>query len=199
MRAAIVRLFLTVAVAAALIGCAADAAPTLSFPTPASAPPAAARPSTAGTAPTTAPAGQVATAGTLEIHAFDLGFKPSTLTVPTAGVVSVKFVNDGSTLHDLTFANGTKISAEGGKTATGEVDVPAGGLTFLCSIPGHADAGMKGSIAVGDSNAMPGMSMAPASSAAPAPAAGTPQADPNAPKYTLFDADRSGRAVRDGP
>ena len=60
--------------------------------------------------------------------------------------------------------------------------IPADGLAFLCSIPGHADAGMKGDVMVTGS--------APA--ATPAPAAGgtttAPVADPAAPKYTLFDA-----------
>jgi len=54
----------------------------------------------------------------------------------------------------------------------------------MCSIPGHADAGMKGEVMVAGA--------APAAAASPAPvAAGTstaPVADPNAPKYTLFDA-----------
>ena len=38
--------------------------------------------------------------------------------------------------------------AEAGATVTAEVEVPAAGLDFLCSVPGHADAGMKGMITV---------------------------------------------------
>ena len=118
----------------------------------------------------------------ITIEAFDLGFKPSMPTVPAAGTYEVEFKNTGSTLHDVTFADGTKLSAEGGKSATGTVTVPAAGLAFLCSIPGHADAGMKGEVMVAGA--------APA--ATPAPVAGgtstAPVADPNAPKYTLFDA-----------
>ena len=86
--------------------------------------------------------------GTIEVHAFDLGFKPAEVAVAAAGEYDVKFVNDGGVLHDLTFADGTKVSAEGGKTATGSVTIPAGGLTFICSVPGHADAGMRGSVTV---------------------------------------------------
>jgi uncharacterized cupredoxin-like copper-binding protein len=86
--------------------------------------------------------------GTIEVHAFDLGFKPAEVAVAAAGEYDVKFVNDGGVLHDLTFADGTKVSAEGGKTATGSVTVPTGGLTFICSVPGHADAGMRGSVTV---------------------------------------------------
>ena len=84
----------------------------------------------------------------ITIEAFDLGFTPSMPTVPAAGTYQVEFKNTGSTLHDVTFADGTKISAEGGASATGTVTVPAAGLAFMCSIPGHADAGMKGEVMV---------------------------------------------------
>jgi nitrite reductase (NO-forming) len=123
-----------------------------------------------------------AQADKITIEAFDLGFKPSMPSVPAAGTYQVEFKNTGSTLHDVTFADGTTISAEGGTSATGTVTVPAAGLAFLCSIPGHADAGMKGEVMVAGA--------APAATPGPV-AAGTstaPVADPNAPKYTLFDA-----------
>jgi nitrite reductase (NO-forming) len=123
-----------------------------------------------------------ASADKITIEAFDLGFTPTMPSVPAAGTYPVEFKNTGSTLHDVTFADGTKISAEGGQSSTGTITVPAAGLAFLCSIPGHADAGMKGEIMVAGA--------APAATPGPV-AAGTstaPVADPNAPKYTLFDA-----------
>jgi len=146
-------------------------------------------PSTPPAAEAAQPAGAAAQASPgqsekITIEAFDLGFKPSMPTVPVAGTYQVEFNNTGSTLHDITFADGTKISAEGGTSATGTLTVPAAGLAFMCSIPGHADAGMKGEVMVAGA--------APAAAASPAyVAAGTstaPVADPNAPKYTLFDA-----------
>jgi manganese oxidase len=94
-----------------------------------------------------APSGPV---GTIEIHAFDLGFEPAMIHVATRGAYAVTFVNDGGVLHDLTFADGTKIEAEAHATASGEVTIPAEGLTFICSVPGHADAGMRGEVMVGD-------------------------------------------------
>ncbi|MEP6638392.1 MAG: multicopper oxidase domain-containing protein [Chloroflexota bacterium] len=188
MRVTVGRLVITFAVVAALSACSAASRPTWTFgpdlPRPSAAPvaEAVANPSAA------APAGSaaaVAASGKVEIHAFDLGFKPADVTVAAAGPVAVTFVNDGGTLHDLTFADGTKISADAGKTASGTVNVPASGIAFLCSIPGHAAAGMTGSIGVAGST-MPAMSMAPATSGAPA--AGAPAADPTAPRYTLVDA-----------
>jgi nitrite reductase (NO-forming) len=169
----------------ALVGCTSATGATWTYP-PAgpSAAPAAATPSAS------TPADQMSMApmepgsgSSIAIEAFDLGFKPATIAVAAAGTYDVTFHNTGSTLHDLTFADGTKIGADAGATVSGKVTVPAGGITFLCSIPGHADAGMKGSITVGTAA---GASNGPTASQ-PADAAATPVADPNAPAYVLRD------------
>jgi nitrite reductase (NO-forming) len=174
-----------------LAGCASAGGRTWTIMAP-SASPGAAQPTIAPAGQLTsadrpAPAASAAPAGAadrISIEAFDLGFKPSMPSVPAAGTYEVEFHNTGSTLHDLTFADGTKISAESGKTVTGSVTIPAGGLSFICSIAGHAQAGMKGEVMVSGA--------AVAADASPAPAAGAtgaaPVADPNAPKYTLFPA-----------
>ena len=91
-------------------------------------------------------------AGELEFHAFDLGFEPASVEVEEPGRYTVTFVNDGAILHDITFADGTVIEAEPGASGTGEIVVPAEGLGYLCSIPGHADGGMEGAISVIGSN-----------------------------------------------
>jgi FtsP/CotA-like multicopper oxidase with cupredoxin domain len=94
--------------------------------------------------------------GTIEIRAFDLGFEPAMVHVSAPGTYAVTFVNDGGTLHDLTFADGTKIEAEAHSTATGEVTIPAAGQSFICSVPGHSDAGMTGEVMVsGDPSSTP--------------------------------------------
>lgn len=168
------RLTIVVGLVLALTGCASAGAPTWTF-----APAAASTPAVALV--TTSPPAAVP-AGKISIEAFDLGFKPSMPSVPAAGTYEVEFQNTGSTLHDLTFADGTKIAADAGKSATGTVTIPAGGLTFICSIPGHAAAGMKGEVTVGGTTAV--ASTAPTASGATT----APVADPNAPKYTLVDA-----------
>ena len=86
--------------------------------------------------------------GTIEIRAFDLGFEPAMVHVDQPGTYAISFVNDGGIYHDLTFADGTTIGAEGRTTATGEVAIPAEGMTFICLVPGHADGGMTGEIMV---------------------------------------------------
>jgi nitrite reductase (NO-forming) len=179
MRRYLPRLAIMAGLALALTGCMSAGAPAWTFgpvsSPDAAAPTAAVQPAKASVAPATA-------ADKISIEAFDLGFTPTMPSVPAAGTYQVEFHNTGSTLHDVTFADGTKIAADGGKTATGTVTIPATGLAFICSIPGHADAGMKGQVMVAGAAA--------AASSAP-PAGGTataPVADPNAPKYTLFDA-----------
>jgi nitrite reductase (NO-forming) len=123
----------------------------------------------------------VAQGAPIAIDAFDLGFKPASISVAAAGNYDVTFHNTGSTAHDLTFADGTKIAAEAGATASGKITVPAQGITFLCSVPGHAAAGMTGAVLVG--NAAPVASAQPAGTATAGPVA-----DPNAPPYVLRDA-----------
>ena len=177
MRRYLPQLALVAGIALALTGCAAAAAPSWTY-----APPLGETVAAQSTPAASAPAPEAT--DKISIEAFDLGFTPTMPTVPAAGTYQVEFHNTGATLHDVTFADGTKVSADGGQTATGTVTVPAGGLAFICSIPGHADAGMKGEVMVAGS--------APASTAAPVTPGvdGTtaPVADPNAPKYTLFDA-----------
>ena len=177
MRTHLPGLTIVVVMAIALTGCARAEAPGWTYgPTLA---PAAAQPVAATESPTTAPADPTEA---IEIEAFDLGFKPAMVMVANAGTYEVTFKNTGSTMHDVTFADGTRIVAEAGQSAIATVAVPAGGLTFLCSIPGHADAGMKGEVMV-DGGAAPGSTTAPSTVTA-----GAPVADPNAPKYTLVDA-----------
>jgi nitrite reductase (NO-forming) len=183
-------LALAIGLAIALVGCATAGAPSWTYAPPASN---AAASGTSvmpagmpmgGAASSTTPgaAAAIAAGGEIAIDAYDLGFKPAAVAVVAAGIYPVTFHNTGSTLHDLTFADGTKLSADAGATVKGTVNVPTAGLGFLCSIPGHATAGMKGTIAVG------GSAPAPAAAGAPATAAGAPVADPSAPNYVLRDA-----------
>jgi len=135
-----------------------------------------------------------AVAGQLTFHAFDMGFEPANASVDVPGLYEVVLTNDGTIAHDITFADGTHIHAESGESATGTVTIPAAGLGFICSIAGHADAGMKGRVAVGGTTA--GMSpaasgaqptMAPDDHGGPGPETDV-QPDPNAPPPVTYDA-----------
>lgn len=142
-------------------------------------------------APTPKPAAAEAAAqdsgaplGTLEIRSVDLGFKPTSLNVEKAGRYTVKFTNDGAIPHDVTFNNGTKLVANPKESKSVVVDVPASGISFICSVPGHSDAGMKGTISVGGSTA--GTHNAD-DHGGPPPTTDV-QPDDSAPPYTLYDA-----------
>ena len=110
-----------------------------------------------GPAPTatpgpSAPAGPL---GTIEIRAANLAFEPTAINVDAAGLYEVVLVNDDGILHDVTFADGTVITADAHSVARGPLTVPADGLTFICSVPGHREAGMEGSVSVGPAPSEP--------------------------------------------
>ncbi len=189
MRRSPIILPLAILITVALAACASPGVPAWTYP-PAVAP--------GASSPMMGPAMQMGSAdpvspapgaaaipagGEIKVESFDLGFTPAAITVAAAGAYPVSLQNTGSALHDLTFADGTKITAKPGETVTGSVTVPAAGLAFLCSVPGHADAGMKGSVVVAG---------APPAGSAPPVAAGSagaaPAADPAAPAYLLRDA-----------
>jgi nitrite reductase (NO-forming) len=122
--------------------------------------------------------------GELEFTAVDLAFEPTTVEVEQPGRYAVTFTNDGAVLHDITFADGTVLEAEPGERASGEVVVPQAGLGYICSIPGHADGGMKGSITVVGSNP----DEVPHSGSGHVPGANASiEPDPNAPEYEPRD------------
>ncbi len=145
-------------------------------------------------APSTSPQPGTGTVlGRLEIEAFDLGFRPATLSVAAPGRYEVVLRNTGSIVHTVTFPDGTRIEAQGGQTATGTVEIPAGGTTFLCDIPGHAQAGMTGKIEVASTTTGSGGSTGSSSgNSASGDHGGTAPTidvapDPNAPPYVLHD------------
>jgi nitrite reductase (NO-forming) len=118
---------------------------------------------------------------TLVIEAFELGFTPAEIEVPTAGRYTVELRNTGGIAHDITFPAGETAVAEAGQTATVDVDVPAAGLEFLCSIPGHAQGGMAGMIMVA------GATAGGDDHGGPAPVTEV-EADPAAPAPVVHDA-----------
>ena len=176
-RAALLVVALSVVVAA----CAAPAQPGWTFAPAASQGPVAA----ASGVPGAQPSGHPAVLGTVAIEAFDLGFKPAAVTVDKPGTYTVAFANTGAAFHDLTFADGTKIEAQGGQSAEGTVTIPEGGLTFICSVPGHEAGGMKGAVTVA------GATAGGDDHGGPLPV-GEVEPDPNASDYRPYDATAPG-------
>ncbi len=95
------------------------------------------------------PAG--AAIGTITIQAGNLFFKPDKLTVDRPGIYDVELKNTQSGAHTLVFddVKGFELEVTGdGSTDAKKVDLTAGTHKFHCTIPGHAAAGMKGTLTV---------------------------------------------------
>jgi plastocyanin len=107
----------------------------------------------AAPATTTAPAG--GGGSTVDISTppgTDLAYDQSEVNA-TAGSVTINFDNQQSTPHDVKVEDsageelgGTDLISS--QTTTGTVDLQPGSYTFFCSVPGHREAGMEGTLNV---------------------------------------------------
>ena len=86
----------------------------------------------------------IAGAPTVTVTATDLHFSPTEITL-ASHATNLALKNDGAVLHDLTIpALGIRIVAAAGQTSTvGLQDLPTGRYAGYCSVPGHANAGMR--------------------------------------------------------
>jgi len=82
----------------------------------------------------------------------DLAFNQKSVSAK-AGSVTIDFDNVQSLQHDVKVEDssgqeigGTDLVSSG--TATATVDVQPGTYTFFCSVPGHREAGMQGTLTV---------------------------------------------------
>lgn len=64
------------------------------------------------------------------------------------GKVTFRLLNKGKLAHDLKIASKTSAKVQPGKTGTLVVTLKKGKYAYLCTVPGHAAAGMKGVLAV---------------------------------------------------
>ena len=66
-----------------------------------------------------------------------------------AGKVTLESQNDSSVPHNIALKDGPEGEVvQGGKTSTITADLRPGKQTFYCSVPGHEQAGMKGTLTV---------------------------------------------------
>jgi Cu+-exporting ATPase len=90
-------------------------------------------------------------ATSVAITARDVAFTPDRLEVPAGGFVVVSLTNEDPVFHDWEvegLAN-VDVGARPGQTATirFRIDEP-GDYRFICTVPGHVEAGMAGTLAV---------------------------------------------------
>ena len=62
------------------------------------------------------------------------------------GLTTFKVTNKGKLSHDFKIAGKKTVMLKPGKTATLKVTLKAGKFAYLCTVPGHAAAGMKGTL-----------------------------------------------------
>jgi len=97
-------------------------------------------------------AGAAAIPGATEvtITAADLTFSPTELRLPAGREVNLTLVNRGQVLHDLTIPGlGVHIVAGPGESRTvGLRNLTPGRSEGFCSVPGHAQAGMRVTVVV---------------------------------------------------
>lgn len=91
---------------------------------------------------------EISPGDTVEFYASEFMFAPADFTAEP-GTYSGVLVNDGDIEHDITFEGGDPIVAAAGESVEFEFTVPAEGIRYWCSIPGHEDAGMVGFVSTG--------------------------------------------------
>jgi nitrite reductase (NO-forming) len=107
------------------------------------------------------------------VKATEFKFTLSKRTVPT-GIVIFTVVNKGKIAHDFKIANKRTAVIRPGKSATLRVTFKKKGqYRYLCTLPGHAAAGMKGVLAVGLKPPPPPRTTTTAAIGAPIPGAPT--------------------------
>jgi plastocyanin len=70
-----------------------------------------------------------------------------------AGTVTISFTNSSSVVHNMTISDSSGIVGAtptfSGGTKALTIKLAPGTYTFYCSVPGHEEAGMKGTLVVG--------------------------------------------------
>ena len=90
-----------------------------------------------------------AAATTVQVKGGEFFFKLSTKSVSRPGKVTFVFKNIGHVLHDFSIRGRKTPLIQPGKTAKLVVSfTKKGRYAYLCTVPGHAQAGMKGTFTV---------------------------------------------------
>jgi nitrite reductase (NO-forming) len=116
-----------------------------------------AQPTTTVTTPTTASATGIlsptatTTAKTVTVTGTEYAFAPATITAKVGQPVTVMFKNNGTYPHNFTIAElgvHSETIQPGQQTTVTFTPTKVGSYTYECTVPGHADRGMKGTVTV---------------------------------------------------
>ena len=87
----------------------------------------------------------------ITVKGTESAFSPSAITVSEGKMVRIIFKNAGTFPHNLTIADlgvGTKIIEPGQEDSITFTPTKTGQFSFICTLPGHADKGMRGTLTV---------------------------------------------------
>jgi plastocyanin len=114
-------------------------------PSPAAATPGAAAFGTP--VPCPSPVGQ---AGQQTVEMIDINFNPKEITIPANTDVTINLTNNGATVHNFVIdaLNVHSGDYSAGQTGTVTINAAPGSYEYYCSIPGHKQAGMVGTLIV---------------------------------------------------
>lgn len=87
----------------------------------------------------------------LTVSGGEFFFEPAQIRAEAGETVTITFDNRGMMFHTLTIGElGFELRAEAGESASGGLTVEEPGTySFICAVPGHAEAGMRGTLTVG--------------------------------------------------
>jgi len=106
---------------------------------------------TPGASPEASPsASPVAGEGDVTVVMVDIAFEPNEFTIAAGTDVVVALPNEGALEHNFNIDE-LGVAADtipGGETTTVTINAPAGTYEYYCSIPGHREAGMVGTLTV---------------------------------------------------
>ena len=98
----------------------------------------------------TSPAGAMASEK-ITVEGSEFAFTPSTITLKKGETAEITFKNTGKYAHNLTIAD---LNVKSKTIQPGEQDTftvtpdKTGSFSFVCTVPGHADKGMTGTLTV---------------------------------------------------
>ncbi len=94
--------------------------------------------------------GQTAVLGSSEVSVIgtEFAFDPDELILAPGATITLD--NQGLVIHNMEIEGvaGFLIEAQAGQSASGTIDVDPGEYVIFCSIPGHREAGMEGTLTV---------------------------------------------------
>jgi plastocyanin len=86
---------------------------------------------------------------TVTIRLEDIRFEPATLEIPANQDVIVRVENTGAALHDFVVPElDIAVEVAPGESTEVTINAPSGEYAFICTVPGHKEAGMVGTLRV---------------------------------------------------